>query len=437
MYRLYINYIYKVFYLFLICFLTTGLFQTVIAQNNSLELIDINRKIIRDSKNSNLYCDRADYYLKNNNLKFALKEYQNAYLLRSENLRANIGQASIFFSENKLDTALYFCNHIISISDTIKVAYYIRAQIYFKKNQLNNAKADYERILKHNPKQYNVYFLLGLIAEKENDFLQAATLFKNAIKNDTLKQQAFLKTINSYFAIKKYDSALYYTNQLEKNYPTIPQSYNFKGQIYYKTNQINNAISAFKKTKTIDKNNTVANYNLGKIYYEKNKIELCKQYMDLVITENPFYANAHLYKSLCFIKTKHIDSALYYLDKTTISNPKVDTAFYLKSKIYYEQNKNQTAIINITQAIELNPMPEYHYHRALCFFESDSLNKAKIDIDYTIRHIKNSCKYYLLAVSIYKKLNLHKEIKKLFTEIANSDSLNNDCLEKINQLINH
>lgn len=136
------------------------------------------------------------------------------------------------------------------------------------------------------------------------------------------------------------------------------------------------AVSSFGQTEAID--SIEKDYKRGdfEVVISKIKSELKS---DTIIQNRVYYywRLANIYSL-----NRHLDSALYFANKTIGLNDNVDYTRSERAAIYYSQKKYKEALSDLNKAIQISPeWSLYYYQRAVVYSNLKRKRLAKLDYE--------------------------------------------------------
>ena len=198
---------------------------------------------------------------------------------------------------------------------------YSDATKHFQNGQINEAKKICFEILKTEPNNFNVLYLLGVIAFQTKNYSKSDELIAKAIE---------INSKNSEF-------------------------YNFKGIVLVHLNKFEEAIQNWTKAIEIDPNSLDAFNNRGNALIKLKKNELALKDFDQAIKIKPNFAQAYNNRGVVLKDLNRFDLALESVNKAIEINTKYADAYNLKGVILRELNQIEDSIKNYEKALELNP----------------------------------------------------------------------------------
>ena len=124
-----------------------------------------------------------------------------------------------FFSENFLDSVIYFTNTALELDDQLAEAYLIRGNYFIVIADTTKALREYDRVLKLNPNSWEVYYAIGLHYITENHIKSIKNLLKAATLYHGPEYADLMKAISTSFAFAGFyeQSKQYWDKVLELN----------------------------------------------------------------------------------------------------------------------------------------------------------------------------------------------------------------------------
>lgn len=206
-------------------------------------------------------------------------------------------------------------------------------------------------------------------------------------------------------------------------------------EVYMQTGQISSAEKELKNILLLDENDLQTNYNLGKLYFQKNKYLKAQHYLLRSLNYNKeshiaFYMIAFIYD-----KGNELKKAKKYVSASLKVNKEYQPALFLAAKTLYLSKKFEEAR-EILQKFEVDS--EYHSNAqtyiALSFYEEGEKEKFMAAGREALEHIKDFAIYNDLVeklMSAYIDTKKIQEMLDLMSEIENVSFLRAGVLRKI------
>lgn len=267
---------------------------------NSPELATLNKTILDDPNNANLYNQRAKIYLQFKQFEDAISDAKRAIRIDSTQADFYLTEADIFFAANQTRNAKDVLEKIVKKFPENTDGLLKLGELYYFVKQYENAFAKINQALKVNENLAKGYYLKGNIYKEIGDTGKAISSLETAIEQDNKNYGAFLD-LGIIYAAKKSPLALeYYNNAISIN-PTSIEALYAKAKLFQDMSQIKEAVVIYNQILTIDPTHTFSIYNLGAIEFGINKnAEKALEYFTKAINSNPKYGEAYFARGVCY-----------------------------------------------------------------------------------------------------------------------------------------
>ncbi len=344
----------------------------------------------------------------------AIKKYDEARLLDSQNPDIYVGVSSIYIKKNRLGDSRKFLNSAPKeIKDNAKILA-AQGNVEFLDKKYDKAESYLENALRQNKSDYDAKYLLALTYENENEFQKALNLLnlpdsagdtfikskilKTALLKDNVtaarEELALAKAVTTTDAtltatLDRYDKALVRTTQI----PTVEQSPKYTAAIL-----ASEMLSAG---------------------YEDAALDMLKDFK----TEEDYW-EAVLYLGWGNLMNGNYDDANQYLTKASLINPADYVSQQLLCRTFYNQQNFSSMASACDRAVLLAPaankttlMLEYAnlLEEVKRITEADTQYKALIKTDKA-----NTSKYTIKRIELLLKQNLVNDAKTLAATIQST-----------------
>jgi len=288
-------------------------------------LAELNRKIDKTPKNSDLYQLRAEYYYRNNQTDKALADILHAIKLNDKKSTYYVTLADIYLAKNETDLVEEMLKKAIAIDD-YNQAYLKLAELYLYQYMYKECDEILEKAIRlqnHNPK---AFLTKAILLRETGDTLGWLRMMQLVIDQDPTEVIAYS------------DLAYYFQEQLDPL-----------------------AISYYNNALNVKPNDKILNYNLGKLYQDLGALEMerGKPFQEIVEFE---LAKAQ-YQNLITIDPR--------------SYPAYNNLGYIA--LVYEDNYEE-AVRYFTKAIELDSLYDQAWcNRGIAYFYLEDWRNARAD----------------------------------------------------------
>ena len=353
-----------------------------------IELDDRNKAIEQFKKIIQL--DSLDIGAYNNIGNIYLNEPQNLdlaeeYLLKGLKIDPNyhlfnLNLGRLYNFRNEYEKAIEFFKKCIDLKPEYDTAYYEITTSYKELEMYEEAEKNYLKAIALDPKDLNYYLALGNLYRNELNYPE--------------------KGISQYLKIIEIDS-LYI------------QAYNNAGNLFLDVlNDLEKAEQYLIKAYEIDNNSHYVNYNLARLYEEKEEFTLSKDYYQRAIDLNPL--NSYYFFRITTPLEElglNDEAEKNYLKAIELEPKSNDYRDYLVNLYVNSLNQVDKAIDLINKGIKVNSEWERYFTKRLAEIHFENLN----DNQHSLKLINNALEgveeseyyasYYGFRGKIYQSLN--------------------------------
>ena len=268
------------------------------------EIEKIDNKILAEQKN-----DEGWRAWDNKNFEQALKLFDEAVKLNSNNCRGYCGRGTAYSDLQNYEQAIKDFNQAIKINPNYSLAYNNRGLAYYYLKNYTQAISDYNQAIELNPNDSEVYYNRGLAYKNLQNYEQAISDYNKAIKLNQNYVEAYYNRGNAYNDLKNYEQAISdYNKAIELN-PDYAKAYNNRGNAYKDLKNYEQAISDFNKAIELNPNLAVAYRVRGLAYIGLQNYEQAISDYNKVVELNPNFAEAYYIRGLCYQELGQTDKA--------------------------------------------------------------------------------------------------------------------------------
>jgi tetratricopeptide (TPR) repeat protein len=283
-------------------------------------LAELSRQIDKSPKNSDLYQQRAEYYLQDRQSEKALADILHAIKLNDKKSSFYVTLADVYFTKSETDLVEEALLKAIAI-DNYNEAYLKLAELYLYLQMYQECEETIEKAIRlqsHNPKA----FLTKAFMLKENgDITGWLRMMQLVIDQDPTEVIAY-KSLGQFFQEKLDPIAInYYRNALE-----------------------------------ITPNDILLNYDLGLLYQDLGELELAKeQYQNLIAIDPKSYPAFNNLGYIAMVYGDNYEEAIRYFTKAIELNSSYDQAWCNRGIAYEYLKEWQQARADYLQCKKINP----------------------------------------------------------------------------------
>jgi TolB-like protein/Tfp pilus assembly protein PilF len=187
-----------------------------------------------------------------------------------------------YFSENFMDSVLFFTNFALSYNDQLDEPYTIRGNYYYEKGLQEQAIKEFDKALKINPNSWRAYYGKGVLS---SNILNSIDNYQNAASlNHGSELPGILRDIaEGYCDAGFMEKAKYYTLEAFKLDGDSAEYFRYLGYFEQKLANYEKSVEFLERSYNIDTTNIFTLYLLGEMYgfagqFEKS-LKYCKKFI--------------------------------------------------------------------------------------------------------------------------------------------------------------
>jgi tetratricopeptide (TPR) repeat protein len=384
------------------------------AEGRFTEAIDEYKKALDlDPKDSNLYSQMAQTYLKNSRIGEATAAANKAVEISPDNIDAHMLLSQIYWqtllsskgkpSDAQINSAIHEYEEIIRIDPADPQAFLLLGQLYQVINQPDKAEAIYKKHLKGDPGSEEGVLALAELHVKAGDNKGAAVLLEDFLKSRPDSDRAAKELGDAYFALQEYGKAAdnyRIALALGTEDQDVPNSY---AQALFMDERFDEAAAVFEKLLKEDPNDGATLLRLAQIYRRTMKFDKARETLetaDKLVPNNP-EIQFNLY--LVDRDEGKLEDALSRLGKLAESSR--------HSNAKYTPSEQQNRMVFLTNLAVLNSSLGHYDQAVQAYLDMRPIAPEKDRIDAmiveTYRTAKNQDKaiQYLQTVALKESPN--------------------------------
>ncbi len=178
-----------------------------------------------DPNYAEVYLDRGNFYLRRKDAKSALADFQAAEKLIPESPLVYFGMAQTYYLLGETETALDYAEKVYDMDITLLPNYLLLGRLYIDQERYADAAKMLDTYIQYDPKNGEVYALLGESAYKTGDCEKALPLLDKGISLDSRQGQIYFIRAMCLLEAEKYEEA---QTDIERAIPTVGETFEVK-----------------------------------------------------------------------------------------------------------------------------------------------------------------------------------------------------------------
>lgn len=329
----------------------------------------------------------------------ALIAFERALLLNPKDAQAQAYRCNILSKLGKQDAAISACDQAITgegagNEQTTALALAHRAGANRQLNQLTTAVADYDRAIRLNPNDPNLWAAQAMVLEQLSQFHEALTSYDRAVQLNpksslalvgrctmlnVLSQyekaleacdqaiqgdgvwhavgaaQAWNQRSKALTGLGKYDDALAASSRATGIKPDYAEAWSDRSVVLWYLQQYDEAIAATRTAIRLNPNYARAWLNQAAILRTLKQFPAALTAYDTALKLDPTYSDGWANRSAVLWRLKQYPAAIASADKAIQFNPKSFQGWHNRGLVLLELGKNTEALVAYSQAAIINP----------------------------------------------------------------------------------
>jgi tetratricopeptide (TPR) repeat protein len=301
--------------------------DTAAVDSSAAGLAELNKKILADPNNPDLYHQRAKYeFERQKDVQAALADMGRALKIDSTRAPYFITLSDLYFTVNKSGNAKAALEKALEVDPKNTEAMMKLAELYLYVKKYQKSIDYINMALKVD--QYNAkgYFMKGMNYKEIGDTAKAISSMETAVEQDPQYYAAYLQLGILYAAKKDPLAESYYNNALRVDPRSTEAMYN-KGKFYQDMQNWNAAIATYNDLLKIDPNYKYASFNLGVIHLVNLKVyEEALKYFNNAIAADSEYKEAYYGRGTCYQAMGDVKRAAADYQQALVIDPQYEPA---------------------------------------------------------------------------------------------------------------
>lgn len=338
------------------------------AQGRFNEAIDEYKKALNiDPKNSTLYSEMAQTYLRNNRATEARNAADEAVKLNADNIDAHMLLSQIYWQVLVRNNA--------QPSDA----------------QINQAVHEYEEIIRINPSDPQAFLLLGQLYQVLKQPAKAEEIYKKHLNVDPGSEEGVLALADLHIKAGDNKGAIGILENYLKNRPDSDRASKALGDAYFYMMDYAKAADTYKKAIQLGSDDPDIESNYAQALFNDDRFDEATAIFEKMLRDNPTDGPTLLRLSQIYRRTMKYDkarAALEAIDKLVPRNPEVQFNLYLVDR---DEGKLEDAIkrlgslVKTTERSDGKYSPSEQQNRTLFLSNLALINSSLGHYDQTVQ----------------------------------------------------
>ena len=292
-----------------------------------IEVIDLlTAEIDKSPMDATLYYQRAQAYMDNNGIEYAVKDAEKAVQLDSLNPIYQHLLSDAYMDNRQSKLSLMTMMRVGTMYPKRAATQLKLAETQLILQQYDYAVSTLNKLLKHEPLNAEAFFMLGMVLnEQGKNKKEAKNAFLTAVENDPELIDAWLMLGEN--AMKENDpmAKTFYKNAVTAQPENISalHSYAFYLQNH---NEVTEAQKIYRKIHVLDRSYMQANLNSGILYIEQDSLEKAYEQFNIITQNDPGNYLGYYYRGVVHELQGNLQNALADYQNSMNINPNYEKA---------------------------------------------------------------------------------------------------------------
>ena len=347
------------------------------------------------------------------NLGEARESFTKAVELDPEYVRAHVGLASVYYSEDfdmydgthpRIDHALDTAHAALELDPSDASVHSLLAAIYLRKGQIENALVQANESLELNPNQAELYYLMGEISRIMGKTEDAIDRYQKAMHLHPRWPPIYMHHWgHSQMNLGRYEKAEKAAKQVIARYPAFKESCNLLSAVYaqqWTTQQtedhetLNRSLESINRCGALEEGGFWVRVILGQTYRLRKQYDLALAEAEKMIARYPKDPWGHLYQAAVYNLTGNAERATDIIREFMPSSPEYKSQWYIHlGDSYRMSGRLEEAIATYRMALDHNAdfVSAYraHLNLSIVYSRMGQIEQAKAEAAEVLKLVPN------------------------------------------------
>ena len=263
------------------------------------------------------YNDGLEHF-QNNQPELAIADFTKALAEEPNFPKAIYNRAAAYLSLKDYSNVIADLSTYITLADTAKEAYYLRARALHISGFGEEALADYKVAIEKRVERENSFLYSAELNFRMANYNDAEAAYSGAISENPQNAVAFHDRGSTRKLLDNLDGAAGDYNNAIKLNPRMTMAYMNLAGVYRKQNKLDKAMSEYNQAIRLEPNNVLAHNNRGYVYFLQEKYDEAAKDFEKAIDLDPTYAFAHNNLASTLIKQEKYQEAITSAGKAIV-----------------------------------------------------------------------------------------------------------------------
>ena len=290
----------------------------------------------------------------------AEKLFQRSLKLDPNNAAAYYELAVIYFRQGDYDQALKHIKPAVELEATNKWYSLLYAEVLSYKNQFMQAAGVYERLIKQNPAEVELYFDWAYMLIKAEKFEEAIKVYDTFEAEMGIDENVIVQKQRLYVRMGKIEKAAAEVKKLIASDPAEPRFYKLLADLYEANNMKDKAAKVYEDLLRIDRDNPNALLYLAEMYRMKGDQAQAMEHLKKAFSNPAMDIDTKVrilfpyLQQMIANQTDKKEEAFMLAELLIESHPAEAKAHAIYGDLLYQDKQLDNALAQYQQALELD-----------------------------------------------------------------------------------
>lgn len=260
-----------------------------------------------------------------------------------------------------------------------------------------------EEIFKTDPRNTTAYYLAANFEMSRGNRAKAMEYFQRIVEVDPSDANAMFRVGLMYIDANEIDKADRLADEILKKGPNLPDGHRLKGIVHYAKKNYDAAVAELQNSLKIAQN-PGSYYYLGLSHYNRNELEQALSQFRKVLDLNPSNLQARLMSAMILLQQKRVDDAITEVNRVIDADDKYPLAHNILGSAYIAKGDADAALKELNRALELDPkLVDAHLKKGIVNLARGKKSEGESELETAVRVAPEVLNTRYLLASYYMR----------------------------------
>jgi uncharacterized protein (TIGR02466 family) len=263
--------------------------------------------------------------------------------------------------------------------------------------QLANAEMTAKRLINLHPNAFILHHILALALDGQQKFNESVNSYEKAIKLDANNPDLYFNLGFAYTNTNQFELAIAnYLKAISLN-PKFFEAYGNLGTVYQRLGQLDEAINSYQKGLAINPQDARGYFNLGTALRDKGSLSEAISSYKKAIALFPNYTDAYNNLGETLRDSGDMNAAVKHYQEALTRNPNHPNANYNMGEFLYLAKKYSEA----ANFFERSQLDDWQARQMYCLYKAERYEDFKSTLDHVVQHTRHTSPFIATLATHY------------------------------------